>query len=68
MSFNSQIRTHQVRKVRYIITRDYYDPSTGNYDSTENEVAGRALIGIGNVFMTIDDNGDRRVKATGSHQ
>ena len=50
----------------YIITRNYYDPSTGSSDTRRYGLGDRALIAIGNFSMTTDDKGDLRVKVSGT--
>ena len=52
----------------YIITRNYYDPSTRSSDTSRYELADRAMIVLGNFFMTIDDKGDLRVKVSGTQR
>ena len=50
----------------YIITRNYYDPSTGSSDTRRYGLGDRALIAVGNFSMTTDDKGDLRVKVSGT--
>ena len=50
----------------YIITRNYYDPSTQHRDESRYVIGGRGTVGLENVTMTIDDKGHLRVKVSGT--
>jgi hypothetical protein len=50
----------------YIITRDYYDPSTGSSDNSRLVIGDGGTVEVRKVLMTTDKNGEIRVKVTGA--
>ena len=44
------------------ITRNYYDPSTGSTDNSRYSLAKGGTIGVGSVSMTVDGEGNVRVR------
>lgn len=50
----------------YIITRNYYDPSTQHREKSRHVISGRSTVASGTVTMTIDNKGNLRVKVSGT--
>lgn len=52
----------------YIITRDYYNPSTGSSDNAHLVIGDSSPVEVRKVLMTTDKNGEIRVKVTGTQE